>query len=249
MLVSIITTTLNSVNTIDDAISSVISQTYPEIEYIVIDCVSSDGTVELIESYGNKISKFVSEPDNGIYDAINKGIKLASGDIVGILNSDDYFFDNKVIERIVNCFNGPYIDALFGDVQFISNKDARKIVRYYSSKRFHPGKFKFGYMPAHPSFYVRRNFFEKLGYYKTDYKIAADFELLIRFIGVNKIKYRYLEMPFVNMRLGGVSNNSIFSNYLLNKEIMKACMENGIRTNYAYIYSKYFKKIFEYIGN
>jgi glycosyltransferase involved in cell wall biosynthesis len=247
--VSIITVSHNSIKTISDTIESVLSQTYENIEYIIIDGSSIDGTPGLIQSYGKKISKFVSEPDNGIYDAINKGIKFATGDIIGILNSDDIFKDNRVIEKVVSAFNENEIDAVIGDVQFIDATNSSKIVRYYSSKHFHPGKFKFGYMPAHPSFYLKRELFEKLGYYKTDYKIAADYELLIRYLYVNKIKYKYLEMPFVSMRTGGVSNKTILSNFTLNREIAKACKDNGIHTNYLFIYSKYLLKIFEFTGN
>jgi glycosyltransferase involved in cell wall biosynthesis len=247
--ISIITVSYNSIRTISDTINSVISQTYPNIEYIIIDGASTEGTVELIKSFGNKISKFKSEPDNGIYNAINKGIKLAEGDIVGIINSDDFFCSNNIIQKVADAFNDVETDAIYGDVQFVNNGNTSKIVRYYSSKRFNLEKFKFGFMPAHPGFYAKRELFEKLGYYKTDYIIAADFELLLRFLYLNKIKCKYLEMPFVTMRTGGVSNKSILSNFTLNKEIARACKENGIHTNYFKIYSKYFTKVYEYIGN
>jgi len=247
--ISIITVSHNSISTISATIKSVLAQTYPNIEYIIIDGSSTDGTIDSINSLGKSISKFVSEPDKGIYDAINKGIKLATGDIIGILNSDDFFYDNNVIERVAVAFEENEIDAVFGDVQFVDPEKTSKIIRYYSSKKFNPAKFKFGFMPAHPSFYVKRELFEKLGYYKTDYKIAADYELLIRFLYVNQIKYKYIEMPFVSMRTGGVSNKSICSNVTLNKEIARACKENGIHTNYLYIYSKYFLKMFEFLGN
>jgi glycosyltransferase involved in cell wall biosynthesis len=245
--VSIVTVSYNCKETISDTIKSVLAQTYSKIEYIVIDGASNDRTTDVIKSFGNSISKFISEPDRGIYDAINKGIKLATGDIIGILNSDDFFYDNGVVEKIVNAFYNNEIDAITGDVQFVDRINTSKITRYYSSKKFSISKFKYGFMPAHPSFYVKRELFEKLGYYKTDYKIGADFELLIRFLYINKIRFRYLEMPFVSMRTGGVSNKSIFSNYTLNKEILRACKENGIHTNYLNIYSKYFLKMFEFL--
>jgi Predicted glycosyltransferases len=247
--VSVITVSYNSVRTISDTIKSVLTQTYPDIEYIIIDGSSSDGSIELVKSFGNSISKFVSEPDNGIYGAINKGIRLATGDIVGILNSDDFFYDNNVIERVATLFRENEIDAVFGDAQFVNQINTSKIVRYYSSGSFNPNKFKYGFMPAHPSFYVKRALFEKLGYYKTDYKIAADFELLLRFLYINRIKYKYLEMPFLSMRMGGVSNKSIHSKYILNKEIYRACKENGIQTNYFLLYFKYIIKMFEFFGN
>jgi glycosyltransferase involved in cell wall biosynthesis len=245
---SVITVSYNSESTISDTINSVLNQTYQGIEYVIIDGSSTDGTKEIIDSFRSRITKFVSEPDNGLYDAINKGIKLATGDIVGILNSDDFFYDSKVIEKIAKEFESSEIDAVIGDVQFVDPADTSKIVRYFSSRKFSPAKFRFGYMPPHPSFYVRRELFEKLGYYKTDYKIAADFELVLRFLHIHGIKYKYLEMPFVSMRSGGVSNESLRSNITLNKEIAKACRENRIYTNYLFIYSKYLTKVFEFFG-
>lgn len=247
--VSVVTVSFNSANTIKDTIQSVLLQSYQNLEYIIIDGCSGDGTVEIVKSYGKKISQFVSEPDSGIYDAINKGLKISTGDIIGILNSDDSFHNNFVVENIVKAFEEFSPDAILGDVQFIDPGNPAKVVRYYSSKNWNTEKFKYGYMPAHPGFYARRGLFEKFGLYKTDYKIAADYELLIRFLYVNKVKYRYVEMPFVNMRTGGVSNRSFYSRYLLNKEILKACKENGIKTNYLNIYSKYLTKFFEYVGN
>jgi glycosyltransferase involved in cell wall biosynthesis len=246
--VSIITVTFNSERTISETIDSVLAQVYPDIEYIIVDGCSTDGTVEIIKSYGKSVSIFLSEPDSGIYDAINKGIRLASGDIVGLLNSDDVFYDKYIIEKIIRTFCDYDIDAVFGDAQFVDPLKTSKIIRYYSSKSFNPGKFKYGYMPAHPSFYVKREIFDKLGYYKVDYKIAADFELLIRFLYKNPIKHKYLEIPFVIMKMGGVSNKSFWSKYILNKEIARACKENGIQTNYLNIYSKYFSKVFDFVN-
>ena len=244
--VSIVTVSYNSVRTIADTIDSVLAQTYPSIEYLIIDGSSTDGTVDLIRSYSTRISKYISEPDMGMYDAINKGIRLATGDIVGLLHSNDFFYDNNVVEKVAEAFITSDINAVYGDVQFVDSENISTRVRYYSSKHFNPGKFRFGFMPAHPSFYVKRELFEKLGYYKVDYKIAADYELLIRFLYVNKIPSKYLEMPFIIMRMGGISNKSVFSNFTLNKEIVRACRENGIKTNYFFIYSKYLIKMFEF---
>jgi glycosyltransferase involved in cell wall biosynthesis len=243
--ISLITVTYNSSKTISTCISSVMSQTYQNIEHIIIDGASKDSTIEIIKSLPNRISKIVSEPDDGIYQAMNKGIRHATGDIVGVLNSDDFFCSNNVIETLVKSFDNENVDAIYGDIQFINPNNINKIVRYYSSKKFNLKKFKFGYMPAHPSFYVRRKYFDLLGYYKEDYKIAADFELVCRYLFVNKLKSSYVEMPFVSMRPGGVSTKSIKSNIILNNEIVRACKENGIETNLIYIYFKYFIKIFE----
>jgi len=248
LVISIVTVSYNSFRTIRDTIESVFNQDYPRIEYIIIDGGSSDGTVELIKSYGNRIDKFISEPDLGIYDAINKGIRLCTGEIVGILNSDDIFCNAKVISRIAREFIESNIDSLYGDAQFVDPANLSRIKRYYSSKYFRNSRFRYGFMPAHPSFYVKTLLFEKFGYYKIDYKIAADFELMMRFLLINNISSKYLDFPFVSMRTGGVSNRTLCSKYILNIEIRRACRENGISTNYFNIYSKYFLKIFEFIG-
>lgn len=244
MKVSIITVVFNNSSTIRMAIDSVLNQTYKNIEYIVVDGASTDGTVDIIKSYGTQISKFISEPDKGIYNAMNKGVRLASGDFVGILNADDCLYSNDVIQSMVNRIDDT-IDAVYGDVEFFSDKDLSRSVRYYSSKKFNIERFKYGFMPAHPSFYVRKKYFDLFGCYKEDYRIASDFDLLIRFLHSNKIKSKYIEMPFVKMRTGGVSNKNIMSRVLLNKEILRACKENNIKTNLFNIYSKYFIKIFE----
>ena len=249
MKVSIITVCFNNDSTIKDTIDSVLNQSYKNIEYIIIDGDSADKTKDIITSYGNKIDQFVSESDRGIYHAMNKGIKLVKGDIVGMLNADDFFCDYDIIEKLVKEFVTENLDAVFGDVQFVNSQNLKKIVRYYSSKHFHPSKFKYGFMPAHPSFYVKRELFSKYGYYKEDYNIASDFELLIRFLYRTEVKSKYIEMPFVTMRTGGISNKSFMSRFVLNKEIVRACSENKIKTNLFNIYLKYFRKIFEFIGN
>ena len=245
--VSIITVCYNSENTINDAIKSVLSQTYPEIEYIIVDGLSTDNTINIINSFGKHIFKFISEPDQGIYDALNKGIKSANGDIIGILHSDDFFYDNSIISKVADAFTNSNIDAIYGDVQFVDSNDISRIVRQYSSKNFSLAKFRYGIMPAHPTFYVRREIFERFGYYKADYKIAADFEILLRFMLINNIQCKYLNFPFVRMRTGGISNRTFLSRYLLNKEVLRACRENGIKTNYFLIYSKYLIKMWEFI--
>jgi glycosyltransferase involved in cell wall biosynthesis len=249
ILISVITVSYNCADTISDTIDSVLSQTYTSVEYIIIDGGSTDGTTEIIKSYGDRISKFISAPDNGIYDAINKGIKIATGDIVGVLHSDDFFCNDNILGIVAAAFVENETDAVFGDIRFVDQKNISKVVRYYSSKNFRISRFRFGYMPAHPSFYVRRQLFEKLGYYKTDYKIAADYELVLRYLLINSIRYIYLNLPFVSMRTGGVSNRSLRSHITLNSEIARACKENGVYTNYVLIYLKYFTKIFEFGGN
>lgn len=243
MKVSIITVVRNNATTIKDAIDSVLSQTYENIEYIVVDGASTDGTVGIVKSYGDKISKFMSEPDKGLYDAMNKGVKLATGNIVGILNSDDFYIDEFVCERVVKEFEEKGVDSVYADLVFVKPENIDRVVRYYDSSHFSPSKFAYGWMPAHPTFFVKKDIYEKYGLFKTDYKIAADYELLTRFLAKNRITYSYLKEPIVKMRMGGASTSGIKSNYILNKEIIRACKENGIYTNWWMVLSKYPKKI------
>ena len=243
MKISIITVVWNNEDTIKDAIDSVLAQTYENIEYIIIDGASSDGTVEIVKSYGNKITKFLSEKDNGLYDAMNKGIVQATGDIVGILNSDDFYIDEFVIEKVVQEFKDKEVDSLFADLVFVKPENLDKTVRYYDSSHFRPEKFAYGWMPAHPTFFVRKEIYDKYGTFKLDYKIAADYEILVRFLQKYKISYTYLNQVIIKMRLGGISTNGVKSNYILNKEIIRACRENGISTSWVKVLSKYPKKM------
>ena len=245
MKISIITATYNSEAHIADCVRSVNSQTYDNIEHIIIDGASKDNTVKIIEETPNRVAKIVSEPDKGIYDAMNKGINLATGDVIGILNSDDFFTSNDVTETVADAFNNNDIDALYGDVHFVDPNDLNKCVRYYSSAIFKPPLFRFGFMPAHPSFYMKRECYEKHGLYALDYKISSDFDLLVRYILKEKINCKYLKKDFVTMRTGGVSTENFNSRVTLNREIVKACKKYGIKTNMFLLSLKYLYKIFE----
>ena len=250
MKVSLITVTFNSGMTLRDTIQSVLSQSFPDIEYILVDGLSQDRTIKIVKEYEplfqNRL-KWVSEKDSGLYDAMNKGIRMATGDIIGIINSDDFYFRNDVITKIVEAFNDNNVQAIYGDVRFVNPNNLDRTVRYYSSKRFVPSLFRFGFMPAHPTFFTYRKYFDQLGYYKTNYKIAADYELLLRFLYVHRLKSKYLPLDFMKMRTGGASTASIKSNILLNKEIVRACKENGIWTCYPLLLLKYLVKVFELI--
>jgi glycosyltransferase involved in cell wall biosynthesis len=245
MKISLITVSFNSAGTIKDTIESIHSQDYDDIEYIVVDGASRDNTVEIIKSAGARIDKWISEPDRGIYDAMNKAIQMATGEVVGILNSDDFYSSDTIVSQVSDAFADPTIDAVFGDLVFVDPNNLKKVVRKYSSAKWRPEKFARGFMPAHPTFFVRRKYYEQIGLFKTDYKIAADYELLIRFLYVHKLKYRYLPLNMVTMRKGGVSSNGIMSNIILNDEIIRGCRENGIATNVFKVYPKYFTKLFE----
>jgi len=241
--VSIITVVRNNKECIKDAIESVLNQTYKDIEYIIIDGASSDGTVEIVQSYKDKISKFISESDRGLYDAMNKGLALASGDIVGILNSDDFYIDEFVIEKVVKEFESLHVDSVFADLVYVKPDNLDKTVRYYDSGHFNPQKFAYGWMPAHPTFFVKREVYEKYGLFRTDLKIASDFDILVRFLYTHKISYSYIKEVLIKMRTGGVSTNGFKSKIVLNKEILQVCRDNNIKTNLLKILSKYPAKI------
>lgn len=251
MKISIITVSYNSAATIRDTINSVLTQTYNDIEYIIVDGGSTDGTVDIIKEYASLFGermKWSSEPDKGLYDAMNKGISKATGEIVGTINSDDFYHRADIIGHVAKAFKNNDTQVIFGDVRFVNPGNLQRTVRYYSSRNFNVNKFRFGFMPAHPTFFTYKSYFEKYGYYKTDYKIAADYELLMRFLYTHKLNYKYLPVDFMKMRVGGASTKSFRSNITLNDEIIRACSENGISTNKLILYSKYFVKVWEFIA-
>lgn len=249
MKISIVTATYNSALTLADTIKSVLGQTYHDIEYIVVDGKSTDDTLNIVKQYEplfNGRLKWVSEKDGGIYDAMNKGFMMATGDVVGILNSDDYFTSNDVIERVADALNDTNLDAVYGDIHFIRDGAPDKCVRYYSSKPFRPLWLRFGFMPAHPSFYCRREVFNKAGLYKTDYAIGSDYEMMVRLFIKYQIKAKYLPIDFVTMRIGGASTRNVRSRMQLIKDDVRGCRENGVYTNRLMISMKFLYKIFEF---
>ncbi len=236
--ISIITVVWNNAKTIKDAIDSVLSQTYENIEYIIVDGASTDGTVEIVQNYGDKITKFISEKDKGLYDAMNKGIAQATGDIVGILNSDDFYIDEFVIERVLKEIENKKVDSIFADLVFVKPENIDKTVRYYDSSKCMPEYFQYALYPAHPTFFVKKWVYDKYGVFKTDYKIGADFDIMARFLYTNKISYSYIKKPIIKMRVGGVSTS--FSSIWINAlEQLRVCRENNIKTNIFKILMKY----------
>jgi glycosyltransferase involved in cell wall biosynthesis len=207
--ISLITVAYNAQNTIEQCLNSVLRQKFNNVQYIVIDGGSTDGTVQIIDKYRNRIDFFISEPDNGVYDAMNKGIAMATGDIIGTLNADDYYADDDVLHDIAMAFAKQKNSILYGDLDYVDKSG--KTVRKWRSGRYKSGKFNWGWMPPHPTFYCRRNLFEELGPYKLDYGSAADYELMLRFMHFNKANVYYLNKVMVKMITGGISNKN-FSN-------------------------------------
>jgi glycosyltransferase involved in cell wall biosynthesis len=234
--VSIVTVCYNSEAFIDFAIKSVLSQNYFNIEYIIIDGASKDTTVPIIRYYGDKISSFVSEPDKGIYDAMNKGLALATGDVIGILNSDDFYPHKMVITEVVRVFEAnPGVNMVLGNVDFVHPVKLNRTVRFYSSFNFSPWKMRFGFMPAHPATFIKRSAYEKVGSYKQGYKIGADFEWFVRALIVNRLTYVKLNKTLVRMREGGVSSSGFKSYWISSKEQLRALRENGVYSNIFFV--------------
>ncbi|MEE0053577.1 MAG: glycosyltransferase family 2 protein [Prevotella sp.] len=249
MMISIITATFNSAKTLKDTIQSVLRQTNKDFEYLIIDGGSTDETIDIVKSYESEFSgrlKWVSEKDQGIYDAMNKGIKMASGDVVGILNSDDYFTSDDILQTVADAFKCQEIDAIYGDIHFIRDGNPQKCIRYYSSRMFRPFWLRFGFMPAHPSFYCKREVYERAGGYRLDYAIGSDYDMMVRLFKQYKIVSCYINKDFVTMRTGGASTRNVQSRLTLIKENVRACRDNGIYTNELFICLKFFYKIFEF---
>ena len=245
MKISIITVTYNSQNTLQDTINSVLQQQYPNIEYIIIDGQSKDNTIDIIKQNEHKFNgnlKWISEPDKGLYYATNKGIKLAGGDIVGILDSDDVFFDNTVLSTIANSFNDQ-IDAIHANLQFVKQNNLNAIVRTWKGKQYKPSIVQRGWQPAHPTFFVKKKIYNNYGIFNTEFKIAADFELMIRFIEKNKIKTQYINKYTHKMRMGGASTSSLKNIIFSNKEAVKAMRLNEIKIPKLYLIYRLTPKI------
>lgn len=228
MKVSIITVTHNSARFLQDCIDSVISQTYTDIEHVVVDGASSDGTVDIIKKNNNHIAKWVSEKDNGMYDAINKGMQMATGDVIGILNSDDMLASAGVIEQIVTYFKEHTVDSVYGDLVYIDQRNTKKIIRYWKGLSYNRFRFNYGWMPAHPTFYIRKELLSDLGGYESHYFTAADYEFMARYLYKYRISAKYLPLLIVKMRVGGASNRTLFNRLRANRRDYLAMKVNDI---------------------
>lgn len=247
MKVSIITVCYNAESTIEFALQSVLNQDYKDIEYIVIDGASSDMTLSIIKKYEGKIAKIVSEKDNGMYYAINKGIELATGDVVGLLHADDFYASNKIISRIVTEFQSKNIDAVYGDLQYVFKEDINKVFRNWNSNPYNPSLFLKGWMPPHPTFFVKRKCYKDFGKFNTTFSISADYELMLRFLYKHNIKATYIPEVIVKMRVGGVSNISIQNRIKANMEDRRAWKINGLKPNVLTLFLKPLSKLRQYI--
>lgn len=248
MLISIITVTLNSAKTLRDTFDSILAQSYKRYECIVIDGGSDDATVDIIKEYENKFDgrmKWVSAPDKGPYDAMNKGILMSSGDVVGILNSDDLYNDGSVLEIIADTIEHKNVDCVFGDLLYVDSEDTMKIRRIWKGSPYKEGVFLKGWSPAHPTFYVKREIFERFGLYNTCNKISADFELMLVFLGKYRIKSFYIPRCLVKMRVGGISNRSINNVLNGNRNIVHVLRENGYNVSFVYTIRRIAPKLYD----
>lgn len=247
MKVSIITVVFNGERTIQDCIESVLNQSYPDIEYIVIDGKSTDNTPKIVANYGTKIAVFISEKDRGIYDAMNKGIAYATGDVIGILNADDFYADHTVIEKVVAQLVKTQADGIYGDLVYVDANDTTQVKRYWKSGEFKRKKFLYGWMPPHPTFFVKKASYEQLGTYRLDLGSAADYELMLRFLYKQRLKVAYLPEIVTMMRTGGVSNKTVGNRLKANQSDREAWHLNGLEPYWFTLWLKPLRKVLQFV--
>lgn len=242
MRISIITVCFNCADTIADTIRSISDQVYKNIEYIIVDGGSTDGTRELVGRYNGRVQKYISEPDEGIYDAMNKGIRMAEGEFIGCLNADDVYADSEVISDVVAAAEAQAVEAVYGDLLYVRRGDTNKVVRYWKAGEYLPGAFRLGWVPPHPTFFCRRELFERFGYYRPRYRIAGDFELMLRLLEKHRVHVGYLPRPLVRMRVGGLAN-TIRGMMRGNREILHALAANGFTPSPGFFVRKPLSKL------
>ena len=246
MKISIITVSYNSEETIEDTITSVLGQTHQNLEYIIIDGASKDGTMDIVNRYADKISTTLSEPDKGIYDAMNKGVQAATGDIIGILNSDDFYADEHVITDIANKIHNDNTEACYADLVYVDREEAEKVVRKWEAGTYELGAFRKGWMPPHPTFFLSKKAYSDHGAYNLELRSAADYELMLRMLHKHELKVTYLPRVITKMRTGGQSNISLSNRIKANKEDRKAWKINGLKPGPLTLYRKPLSKISQY---
>jgi glycosyltransferase involved in cell wall biosynthesis len=248
MKISVITVCFNSEESIETAVRSVLGQTYPDVEYIIVDGKSSDCTMRILDGYRDKISRIVSEPDKGIYDAMNKGITLATGDVIGFLNSDDLYVDDKVLEDIAQSFsNNPALDILYGDLTYVSKADVNKPVRVWKSRAYYKAFFENGNVPPHPTLYLRRKVYEEIGGFNLAFKLAADYEFMLRVFKKGNFVSAYINRQMVRMRLGGATSKNWHNRVKQNIEILRSWQLNGFSIPVCLMPLRVLKRIIQYI--
>lgn len=238
MKVSIITVCYNSESTLESTIRSVIEQDYPDIEYIVVDGNSTDGSPAIIEKYKSKITKFISEKDKGVYFALNKGIALATGDVIGLLHSDDFYASKTIITQVVKEFESSHSDSVYGDLQYVSRENTEKVIRHWQAKPYNNQLFLKGWMPPHPTFFVKNKCYTNFGCFNTSFSISADYELMLRLLYKYNISCSYIPQVLVKMRTGGISNVTIRSRITANREDRLAWKVNGLKAGILTLWLK-----------
>ncbi len=228
MKITILTVTYNSERFLEDCINSVINQQYENVEHIIIDAVSTDATISIIQRYESHIAKWVSEKDEGMYDALNKGMKMATGDIIGILNSDDMLASANVLSEVAAAFKEHSVDSIYGDIVYVDQMNTEKIIRYWKGVTYNRYRFTYGWMPAHPSFYFKRELFAQLGGYESQFDTAADYEFMSRYLYYHKITAYYIPKLLVKMRIGGASNKTLKRRFNANRRDYQAMKKNTI---------------------
>ena len=247
MKVSIITAVRNAQKTVEETIRSILGQTFKNVEHIIIDGCSTDGTLGIIEEYRARIAKIISEPDGGVYDALNKGIQLSSGDIVGILHAGDLYAHEGVLNTVVEVFEKRSEDGCYGDLQYVDKDDPNKLIRYWKSSAYKDGKFRLGWMPPHPTFFVKREIYEKHGLFNREFRIAGDYELMLRFLAKQKISVFYIPEVLVKMRMGGISNRSAKDLWVKSREDYKAWKINHLKGSPFIIFLKNLSKLPQFL--
>ncbi len=237
MKISVITITYNSEKTLRDTIESVLGQSYDNIEYIIVDGKSKDSTCDIVRSYGDRISKFVSEKDNGLYDALNKGIRMATGDVVGFLHSDDIYASTETLKLIAEAFTRFNVDSVYGDLVYVDQNDTSKIIRFWRSRKFSRTRALTGWMPPHPTFYLKRSVYENYGGFNTTFRIAADYESILRYLVRFRVSTFYIPLVLIRMRVGGESNKSVKNIIRKSKEDIRAMHINGL-ISFAALFNK-----------
>jgi len=247
MKISIITVCFNAADTLGDTLDSVAAQNYSNVEHIIVDGGSVDATEEVVNNKGWRVAVWRSESDRGVYDGMNKGLLLASGEVIGFLNADDVYIHSDVLARVAATLADPVIDACYANLVYVERKQTSRVVRHWTSQNYTPGLFEKGWMPAHPTFFVRKSVYERLGGFNLRYRLQSDFDLALRFIGIHKIKTRYIPEVWVRMRMGGMSNNSIRNVIRGNIEAYLSCRANGLNVPPWFILNKVFSRLPQFV--